>query len=95
MADTTPNTPQKPGGYEANFSTLILSIGSSAAMALGLAPNPMTNKTEKDLPLARFNIDLLCMLRDKTKGNLSDDEQKFLQSIVHDLQMKFVSSKDA
>ncbi len=96
MADTTPNTSQKQaGGYEANFSTLILSIGSSAAMALGLAPNPMTNKIEKDLPLARFNIDLLCMLRDKTKGNLSDDEQKFLQSIVHDLQMKFVSNKDA
>ena len=79
-------------GMEANFSTLILSIGSSAAMALGLAPNPMTNKMEKDLNLARFNIDLLRMLRDKTRGNLNPDEQKFIESIVTDLQMKFVTN---
>jgi hypothetical protein len=79
-------------GMEANFSTLILSIGSSAAMAIGLAPNPMTNKIEKDLNLARFNIDLLRMLRDKTRGNLNPDEQKFIESIVTDLQMKFVTA---
>lgn len=85
---------QNKGGQplEANFSTLILSIGSSAAMALGLAPNPATGKTEKNTDLARFNIDLLRMLRDKTKGNLSADEQKFLESIVTDLQMKFVNA---
>ena len=75
---------------EASFSTLILSVGSSAAMALGLAPNPASGKTEKDLHLARFNIDLLRMLRENTKGNLTPDEQKFLDSIVSDLQMKFV-----
>ena len=77
---------------EANFSTLVLSIGSSAAMALGLAPNPVSGEVEKDLDLARFNIDLLRMLRDKTKGNLSGDEQKFIESIVTDLQMKFVTT---
>lgn len=91
------STGQSPGpqnsaqGLEANFSTLILSIGSSAAMALGLAPNPMSGQVEKDLNLARFNIDLLRMLREKTNGNLSDDEKRFLDSIVSDLQMKFVS----
>lgn len=74
---------------EANFSTLILSIGSSAAMSLGLAPNPGTGKVEKDSNLARFNIDLLRMLRDKTKGNLSGDEQKFLESLLSDLQLKY------
>ena len=95
MGDTTdststPNPTAK--GLEANFSTLVLSIGSSAAMALGLAPDPGTGKMEKDLDLARFNIDLLRMLRDKTKGNLTADEQKFVESIVSDLQMKFVSN---
>jgi hypothetical protein len=75
---------------EPTFSTLILSIGSSAAMALGLGPNPVSGKTEKDLDLARFNIDLLRMLRDKTKSNLTAEEQKFLESILTDLQMKFV-----
>ncbi len=80
-------------GLEANFSTLILSIGSSAAMALGLAPSPVSGKVEKDLNLARFNIDLLRMLKDKTKGNLNSDEQQFLESIVTDLQMKYVTAK--
>ena len=77
---------------EANFSTLVLSIGSSAAMALGLAPNPVTGKIEEDLQVARFNIDLLRMLKDKTNGNLTPDEKKFIDSICADLQMKFVSA---
>jgi hypothetical protein len=84
---------ESTGGLEANFSTLVLSIGSSAAMALGLAPNPATGQVEKDLNLARFNIDLLRMLRDKTKGNLTADEQKFVESIVTDLQMKYCTNK--
>ena len=77
---------------EANFSTLTLSIGSSAAMALGLVPNPVSGKTEKDVEVARFNIDLLRMLRDKTKNNLNPDEQTFLDSVIADLQLKFVQA---
>jgi hypothetical protein len=82
-----------PMGLEANFSTLALSIGSSAAMALGLAPNPADGNISKDLDLARFNIDLLRMLRDKTKGNLTAEEQRFIESMVTDLQMKFVAHR--
>jgi hypothetical protein len=78
---------------EASFSVLAMSIASSAAMALGLAPNPSTNKTEKDKNMAKFNIDLLVMLKDKTKGNLSGDEQKFIETVISDLQMKFVNEK--
>lgn len=78
---------------EANFSTLILSIASSAAMSLGLAPNPTTNKTEKDLKMAQFHIDLLLLLKEKTKNNISNDEEKFLNTLVSDLQMKFLQSK--
>jgi hypothetical protein len=94
MSDTThPKTAgDSTRGLEASFSTLILSIGSSAAMALGLAPNPVSGQVEKDKDLARFNIDLLRMLREKTSGNLSPDEQKFLDSMVTDLQMKFVTA---
>ncbi len=75
---------------EASFSTLILSIGSSAAMALGLAPNPSTGKIEKDKGMAKFNIDLLVVLQEKTKGNLTDEEKTFMSSLVSDLQMKFL-----
>ncbi len=73
-----------------SFSTLVLSIGSSAAMAMGLAPNPATQKVEKDLAMARFHIDLLILLKEKTKSNLEAEEQNFLESVISDLQMKFV-----
>ncbi len=75
---------------EANLSTLVLSIASSAAMALGLAPHPGTGKTEKDAALAKFNIDLLSMLEEKTKGNRTADEDRFITSVVQDLKIKYV-----
>ncbi|MGE3975281.1 MAG: DUF1844 domain-containing protein [Bdellovibrionales bacterium] len=83
-------SPNQPENIEASFSTLVLSIGSSAAIALGLSPNPANGKIEKDNHLARFNIDLLSMLQDKTKNNLNDEEKKFLDFMVSDLQMRFV-----
>ena len=78
---------------EANFSTLVLSIGSSAAMSLGLAPNPATGKSEVDKKMAQFNIDLLEMLKSKTEKNLSSEEDQFLQQMIADLKMKFVELK--
>ena len=78
---------------EASFSILAMSLASSAAMALGLAPNPQDGKIHKDKDMAKFNIDLLVMLKDKTKGNLTGDEQRFIESVISDLQIKFVSEK--
>jgi hypothetical protein len=79
---------------EASFSVLTMSIASSAVMSLGLAPNPHDgNKTTVDKDMARFNIDLLLMLKEKTTGNLNSDETQFLQSIINDLQTKFLNTK--
>lgn len=78
---------------EASFSVLAMSLASSAAMALGLAPDPTTGEIHKDKPMAKFNIDLLVMLKDKTKGHLSQDEQSFLDTVLADLQMKYVQEK--
>ena len=75
---------------EASFSMLAMSIASSAAMSMGLAPHPETGQSSKDKPMAKFNIDLLVMMQDKTKNNLNDDEKKFLDSLVTDLQMKYL-----
>lgn len=80
---------------EANISTLILSIASSAAMSMGLAPNPQTNEVEKDMKMAQFNIDLLSLLKDKTKNNLTSEEDQFLSTVLSDLQMKFVQAKNS
>lgn len=77
---------------EANFSVLVMSIASSAAMALGLTPNPQTQKMEPDAELARFNIDLLVMLKEKTKGQLTVDEEKLVTAILSDLQMRFLQT---
>lgn len=78
---------------EANLSNLLLSLGSSAAMAMGLAPNPINGKTEKDLKIAKFNIDMLIVLKEKTKNNLQKDEEEFLHRLISDLQMKFIQVK--
>jgi len=75
---------------EASFSTLIMSIGSSAAISLGLSPDPSTGKTTVNKEVARFNIDLLKVLSDKTANNLSSEETAFLTHILADLQLKYV-----
>ena len=75
---------------EAKFSSLVMSIASSALMAMGHSPHPQDSKTEIDQNLARFNIDLLLMLRDKTKNNLNQDDSNLLEHIIPDLQQKFL-----
>lgn len=84
----TATSPQQ--SLPVSFSTLVLSLASSAVLAMGLEKNPHTGQLEKDLDVARFNIDLLEMLRGKTKNNLTADEQQFVDQVISDLQMKFV-----
>lgn len=79
--------------HEATLSMLVMSVASGAAMALGLAPDPQTQQVKVDRNMARFNIDLLLVLQTKTKGNLTDDEERLLTSLVNDLQMKFLQLK--
>lgn len=83
---------QGPNNVDASFSTLILSLGSSAAMAMGLVPNPNTGKTENDLHMAKFNIDLLDVLKEKTKNNLLKEESDFLGHLITDLKLKYVEA---
>ncbi len=79
---------------EPNFSTLVISIASMAALNLGLAPNPETQQTQVDLRLAQFHIDLLSLLKTKTNSNLTPEESQFLNHVVTDLQLKFVAIKE-
>lgn len=78
---------------EASFSVLVMSVASHAAMFLGLAPDPQTGEVHRDNAMAKFNIDLLVVLQAKTKNNLNDEEQKFIDSLVTDLQMKYLQLK--
>jgi hypothetical protein len=75
-----------------DFTTFVLSLGSSALMHLGEVENPQGGKAERDLPLAKHTIDLLSMLQAKTKGNLSPPEEKLLESLLFDLRLRYVSA---
>jgi hypothetical protein len=81
-----------PEKMEASFSILTMSIASSAVMAMGLAPDSQGGPLSKDKNMARFNIDLLVMLQEKTKNNLTVEEKQFLESLISDLQIKFVQA---
>jgi hypothetical protein len=73
-----------------DFTTFILSLSHSALMHLGEAPHPETGEIEKNLPLARQTIDLVGMLEEKTRGNLSGEEERLVAQILFDLRMRFV-----
>lgn len=73
-----------------DFATFVLSLSHSALLHLGEAPHPETGNVEKNLALARQTIDLIAMLEEKTKGNLTGDEERLLAQILYDLRMRFV-----
>ena len=74
------------------FSAFVLTLGTSALAALGQCDDPVFMDCPRDPEVARTNIDVLLMLRDKTKGNLSLEEDKLLSSIIYDLQMRYVQA---
>lgn len=76
---------------EVDFLNYVTSLALQAMIFLGEIPNPMAdNRTEKNYKQAKFLIDTLILLRDKTKGNLSSEEQSFLDGSIYELQMKYV-----
>ncbi len=77
---------------EINFTSFIFSLSTSALIQLGEVEDPFTQKKSKNLPVAKQTIDLIGMLKEKTKGNLTSDEEKFLDSVLFDLRMKYVKA---
>jgi hypothetical protein len=74
-----------------DFYTFVLSLASTAFVHLGDAPHPETGKqVEPDLLVAKQSIDILAMLQEKTKGNLTEEEAHFLETLLTDLRIRFV-----
>jgi hypothetical protein len=73
-----------------NFSTFVVSLNASALLNLGAIEDPTTGQSNKDLAMAKQTIDILSLLEEKTKGNLTTDETKLLQSILYDLRIIYV-----
>ena len=72
------------------FFNYIASLGFQTMIFLGEMPNPITHQTEKNLKQAKFLIDTLVILRDKTKGNLSKEEDDLLNGSIYELQLRYV-----
>ena len=100
MSDTSPQGPvEEPflghntsddAEMPMDFQALVFSLSSTALFQLGIAPDPITGKAEKDLPAAKQTIDILGILQDKTKGNLTSEEAHLLNDCVHDLRMTYL-----
>jgi hypothetical protein len=75
----------------ADFATLILSLGSSAVASMGESGGP-GDKPARDLPMAKHAIDLLSVLEEKTKGNLTSEEEQILESLLFDLRLRYVEA---
>jgi hypothetical protein len=75
---------------EISFSSLLFSLSSAAFVNLGAIPDPNTGKVEKNLPLVKQTIDLLGLLREKTRNNLSPEEESLFDHLLYDLRMAYV-----
>jgi hypothetical protein len=76
-----------------DFSTLILSMASTAMVQLGVVAAPGGDAPAPDLDAAKQAIDILAILEEKTRGNLDDAEQKLLQSLLYDLRVAYVDAQ--
>jgi hypothetical protein len=86
-----PPTPAPPGPpAERSLAGLFMMLASSAVVALGHAPDPLTGQRQIDLVQAAEAIDLLLLLREKTEGHRSDGESRMLEELIYDLQLRYV-----
>ena len=79
----------------AEFMTLVTGLATQVIIALGEAPDPFSGKQHSRLDLARYNIDMLGMLEQKTEGNLSEGEAAALKTVLADLRMRYVQAAGA
>jgi hypothetical protein len=80
---------------QVSFSTFILSLASTALVQLGEVPNPESGQIEQNLALGKHTIDVLDMLRSKTKAGLDNEEQRLIDGILYELRMKYVLKSPA
>jgi hypothetical protein len=91
-AKKTEDEPKSQPLPEVNFNSLIFSLSSSALLHIGEIADPQTREKKKDFPMAKHSIDIIAMLKEKTKGNLDDEEQQFIDNILTDLRLRYVKA---
>ena len=76
----------------ASFEMLITTLSTQAIAAMGFIPDPMTGQANQNMPMARHFVDTLGILEEKTKGNLTEDEQNLITESLHRLRMAFINA---
>jgi DNA-nicking Smr family endonuclease len=79
---------------EMNFSSFVFSLSTSVMYHFGDFPDPVSQKTEKNLSAAKQTIDILGMLKEKTEGNLDDNEKELLDGMLFELRMRYLKEKE-
>jgi len=77
---------------EIDFSTFVISLSTQALMHLGEIANPVSGKNDADITVAKQMIDILGLLKEKTRGNLDSNEDRLMEGILFDLRMKYVEA---
>jgi hypothetical protein len=86
-----PETPHEAqSAQELDFSTFVISLATSAQVGLGAVPHPETNQAVQNFPAAKQMIDILALLKEKTKGNLTEDELSLLDRVLYNLRIHYV-----
>ena len=76
----------------ADLLTLVSGLAAQAFIHLGEAKSPITGEKKTDLRQARYTIDLIGMLAEKTKGNVTEEEEAFFEQVLHELRLRFVKA---
>ena len=97
--DTKPNDEEARAGKAGflpplEFSSLVMLLYFPALVQLGLVEDPTTGARRESLDLAKRNIDLLDLLKDRTKGNLEPEEQQFLDGVLDQLKLAYLKKAD-
>ena len=91
--DAQTDKEKEPDYPPINFTNFVLSLSTSALFHFGDFPDQEGGKTEKNLPAAKQTIDILDMLNEKSKGNLNENENHLIQSVLYELKLRYVKEK--
>ncbi len=84
--------PPPNDSFKMDFSGFILSLNTSALIHLGEIPDPQSRERMVNRPAVKHTIDILEILSEKTRGNLSEEENKLLEDVLYDLRLKFLKN---
>ena len=82
----------KGAAPEIDFATLIMSFASASMISLGMVPDPAMGTTQKNLVIAQQNIDIITLLKEKTRGNLTQEEDRLVDQVLYELRMYYIEA---